>query len=196
MKYRKGSTLTGLKPQKGAVIVGSKVKLRGKKMSDVRNDYKWQSDPELARLDAVPVLKAAFPVYLLDYTDGIHRPGTDRYPLAVETLDGKHIGNCTCYDINEAKGEAQLGIILGDRDYWDKGYGTDAVRTMVNHVFLNTDLKRIYLKTLEWNVRAQKCFQNCGFTTCGHFRRNSNSFILMELTRQQWENDKDREEVE
>jgi RimJ/RimL family protein N-acetyltransferase len=187
MKYRKDSTLARLKSQRGRVIIGSKVRLREKKLSDVRNDYRWQSDPELARLDAAPVLKASFPVYLLDYTQGIHRPGPNRYPLAIESLEGKHIGNCTCYDINEDKGETQLGIMIGNRDYWDKGYGTDVVATMVNHIFLNTSLRRIYLKTLDWNLRAQKCFQNCGFTPCGQMRRNSNNFVLMEIKREHWE---------
>jgi RimJ/RimL family protein N-acetyltransferase len=187
MRHRKDDTLARLKSQRGRVIIGSKVRLREKKLSDVRNDYRWQSDPELARLDAAPVLKASFSVYLLDYTHGIHRPGPNRYPLAIESLEGKHIGNCTCYDINEDRGEAQLGIMIGNRDYWDKGYGTDVVVTMVNHIFLNTDLNRIYLKTLDWNLRAQKCFQNCGFTPCGQMRRNSNNFVLMDLKREHWE---------
>jgi RimJ/RimL family protein N-acetyltransferase len=187
MKQRKDSLLAWLKTQRGKVIIGSKIRLREKKLSDVRNDYRWQSDPELARLDAAPVLKMSFPVYLLDYTQGIHRPGPKRYPLAIENLEGKHIGNCTCYDINENEGEAQLGIMIGNRDYWDKGYGTDVVATMVNHIFLNTNLNRIHLKTLDWNLRAQKCFQNCGFTSCGQMRRNSNNFVLMELKREEWE---------
>jgi RimJ/RimL family protein N-acetyltransferase len=187
MKHRKDSVLARLKSQREREIVGSKVRLREKKLSDVRNDYRWQSDPELARLDAAPVLKTSFAVYLLDYTQGIHRPGPNRYPLAIESLEGKHIGNCTCYDINEDKGEAQLGIMIGNRDYWDKGYGTDVVATMVNHIFLNTNLRRIYLKTLDWNIRAQKCFQNGGFTPCGQMRRNSNNFVLMELKREYWE---------
>jgi len=195
MKHQKNKTLAALKLPRGKEIVGSKVRLRHKKLSDVRNDYRWQSDPELARLDAAPVLKASLPVYLLDYTDGIHKPGPSRYPLAVETLDGKHIGNCTCYDIDEDRSEAQLGIMIGERDYWDKGYGTDAVYTLVNHVFLNTGLQRIYLKTLEWNVRAQKCFQNCGFTSCGYLHRNGNDFTVMELKREQWLKQSNQSEV-
>jgi RimJ/RimL family protein N-acetyltransferase len=195
MKYRKGSSLAGLKSTRGRVLVGSKTKLREKKLSDVRNDYAWQSDPELARLDAAPVLSASFPVYLLDYTEGVHKSGSNRYPLAVDTFDGNHIGNCTCYDIDEDKGEAQLGIMIGDRDYWDKGYGTDAVNTMVNHIFLNTGLQRIYLKTLDWNLRAQRCFRNCGFAPCGGLHRNGNNFVVMELRREQWVKQKDRNEV-
>ncbi|MCK4274810.1 MAG: GNAT family N-acetyltransferase, partial [Dehalococcoidales bacterium] len=177
MKFRKSTTLTGFTPLKGDVITGSNVKLREKKLGDVRNDYKWQSDPELAKLDAAPTLIMSFAIYLLDYATEIHRPKFNKYPLAVETLEGRHIGNCTCYDIDEMKSEAQLGVIIGDRDYWDKGYGADAVSTLVDHVFLTTGLQRLYLKTLLWNQRAQKCFQKCGFITCGEMRRNGNNFL-------------------
>lgn len=169
------------------MLIGSKVRLRDKKLSDVRRDYVWQSDPELSRLDAAPVLSASFPVYLLDYTELIHKYKSNRYPLAIETLEGKHIGNCTCYDIDEDKAEAQLGIMIGEREYWDKGYGTDAINAMVKHVFRNTNFQRIYLKTLSWNLRAQKCFRNCGFVQCGQLNRNGNNFVVMELTREHWE---------
>jgi len=194
MRYKNG--IAGLKARGGRVIIGNKVRLRGKSLSDVRNDYVWQSDPELVRLDAAPLLGVSFPVYLLDYTDQLHRSKPNRYPFAVETFDGKHIGNCTCYDVNETRGEAQLGIIIGDRNYWDKGYGTDVVSTMVNHVFLNTNLKRIYLKTLDWNLRAQKCFKKCDFTPCGQLSRNGNNFVVMELKREQWEKQRDCGEVD
>jgi RimJ/RimL family protein N-acetyltransferase len=187
MKLRKSIKSAGFKLSKGTSITGSKVRLRAKKLSDVRNDYRWQSDPELARLDAAPVLLISFSVYLLSYATEIHRPMFNRYPLAVETLDGKHIGNCTCYDIDPKKSEAQLGIMIGDRDYWDKGYGTDVINTMVNHVFRSTGLHRLYLKTLDWNLRAQQCFSKCGFTTCNQFRRDGHKFVLMELVREQWE---------
>ena len=187
MKLGKISTLAGFRPIRGNIISGSKTRLREKKLSDVRNDYRWQADPELAKLDAAPVLIMSFPLYLLDYATALHQSHFNRYPLAVETLDGKHIGNCTCYDIDEKKREAQLGIMIGNRDYWDKGYGTDAVNIMVDYVFRTTKLQRLYLKTLEQNLRAQKCFARCGFTPFGHLRRNGYDFTLMELKREQWE---------
>lgn len=187
MKLRRSTALAGFKPLKGEMITGSKVKLREKKLADARNDFRWQTDPELTRLDAAPTLISSFAIYLLDYATEIHRPKFNKYPLAVETLDGRHIGNCTFYDIDEKKGEAQLGIMIGDRDYWDRGYGTDTVSTMVDHVFHTTGFHRLYLKTLDWNQRAQKCFQKCGFTLCGHMKRDGHAFVLMELKREQWE---------
>lgn len=187
MKLRNSDSRTRLELARGELITGNKVRLRRKKLSDVRTDYRWQTDPELTRLDAAPLLNVSFPVYLLDYTDSIHRPGPNRYPLAIETMEGRHIGNCTCYDIDDRNHEAQLGIMIGDRDYWDKGYGTDAVNTLVDHVFLNTDIKRIYLKTLDWNIRAQTCFHNCSFSPCGQFSRNGMTFISMDIYREKWE---------
>jgi RimJ/RimL family protein N-acetyltransferase len=190
MIFRKSYKLAGLKPLRGNVIIGKKTRLREKKLSDVRNDYRWQSDPELSRLDAAPTLEMSFAIYLLDYSSIVSRRDR-RFPLAIETLEGKHIGNCTCYDIDEKKGEAQVGIMIGERDYWDKDYGSDAINTLVDHVFKNSSLDRLYLKTLDWNQRAHRCFEKCGFTDCGNLKHSGHNFILMELSRERWEKRQD-----
>jgi len=168
------------------MIVGGKTKLRGKRLADAPDDYAWQTDPELAELDAVSLPAITFPQYLDQYASELHYPPLTRHRFAVETLDGEHIGNCTYYDINETRGEAELGIMIGNRHYWDKGYGVDAVTTLLNHIFQRTKLNRIYLKTLVSNTRAQKCFAKCGFTTYGRRNRDSHNFVLMELHRKQW----------
>ncbi len=169
------------------MITGTKIKLRDKRAADALDDYTWRTDLKLAQLDATPPLTITFPQYLSDYASELRYPSPTRYPFAVETLDGKHIGNCVYYNINNTKGEAELGIMIGDRDYWDKSYGSDAVTTLVNYIFHQTNLKRIYLKTQDLNRRAQKCFQKCGFTPYGHLSKDGYSFTLMELHRKQWQ---------
>ncbi|MFC1967052.1 GNAT family N-acetyltransferase [Chloroflexota bacterium] len=170
------------------MIIGSKVNLRDKKLSDARQDYHWQTDPDLAELDAAPLLSVSFAGYLLDYTAQLHNKNQPRHMLAVETIDGVHIGNCTYYNVDDKRREAEVGIVLGDRGYWDKGYGQDALLALVRYVFLNTATERIHLKTLDWNERAMKCFQKCGFSTCGRVRRDGYSFVMMELHRRHWVN--------
>jgi RimJ/RimL family protein N-acetyltransferase len=108
-----------------SMIIGSRVKLREKKLSDARNDYRWQTSTDLVRLDATPPLKISFSQYLLDYTSFLRHPGSTRRVFAIETFYGKHIGNCVYYNIDEAQEEAEMGIMIGDRSYWSKGYGTD-----------------------------------------------------------------------
>ena len=169
------------------MIIRSKVILRAKKLADAQDDYTWQTDPELARLDAAPLLTMPFSRYLSDYVSELHYPVLTRHRFAIDTLDGKHIGNCTYYGINEANGEAELGIMIGERNWWGKGYGADAVNALLSHIFHRTNLKRIYLKTLDSNARAQKCFQKCGFTPYGHSVKDGFSFVLMEINRKHWE---------
>jgi RimJ/RimL family protein N-acetyltransferase len=170
------------------MIIGSKIKLRGKKLADARDDYTWRTDPELARLDATSLLTITFPQYLAAYATELRYPSLTKREFGIETLDeGKHIGNCTYYDINETKGETELGILIGERDFWDESYGTDAVNTLVNHIFRETKLERVYLKTLDWNTRAQKCFKKCGFTECGHLVRDGFNFLRMEMHRERWQ---------
>jgi RimJ/RimL family protein N-acetyltransferase len=160
---------------------GKKVILRGKRVDDARNDYHWKMDPELASLDATTPLNIPFSIYLVSYMNELRFTNTREGRYAIDTLDGKHIGNCSCYNIDFEKEEAELGILIGDRDYWDKGYGSDAVITLLNHIFKEKKLKKIYLHTLEDNIRAQKCFQKCGFVPCGRVDRGGYNFILMEI---------------
>ena len=169
------------------VTNGSKVRLCPKRLAHALNDYTWKKDTELARLVDAPPLTITFPDYLLNYASQLSSSGSTRHEFAIETLDGKHIGNCACFDINETKGEAEIGIMIGDRRYWDRGYGTDAVNIVLEYTFGQMNLQRIHLKTLSSNKRAQKCFGRCGFAPYGHLVKDGDRFILMELRRSQWQ---------
>ncbi len=170
------------------MITGSKVRLCPKKLAHALNDYAWKKDPELARLVDTPLATNAFLDYLLSYASQLRSSGLTRHEFAIETLDGKHIGNCVCFDINNTKDEAEIGIMIGDRGYWNRGYGADAVNAVLSYAFGKMNLKRVHLKTLSSNERAQKCFGKCGFTPYGHLVQDGSRFILMELHRDQWQN--------
>ena len=161
------------------VLTGKEVRLRPKRLQDAANDYGWRQDTELCQLDAATPLLCSFEEFLQNYVEELYRPSRS-YRFAIETLDGKHIGNCSYFSIDETKKESEMGIMIGDHAYWNQGYGTDAILTSLNYVFLQTNLKRIHLKTLNWNARAQKCFQKCGFVPCGQLIRGDHNFILME----------------
>lgn len=163
-------------------LVGNKVKLRPKRRQDAANDYSWRRDAELCRLDATIPILSSFEGYLRGYAEEL-RCTSRSYRFAIETLAGKHIGNCSYFNIDETKREAELGIMIGNRAYWDQGYGADAILTLLNQIFPQTNLERIYLKTLNWNVRAQKCFEKCGFVPCGQLIRGDHNFIIMEIHR-------------
>lgn len=144
-------------------------------------DFVWASDAELMRLDAAECVPLSYSVFLAKYIEGLHDP-TKRH-FAIETLDGRHIGNCVCYNFHGFTREAELGIVIGDRDYWGRGYGADAVVTLARYAFETIGIHRLCLHTLTWNVRAQKCFRKCGFVECDRIVRNGNEFLEMELYR-------------
>ena len=166
---------------------GTKVVLREKRIEDAADDYAWRTDQELARLDATRPLNMSFKDYLTYTREELAFPSPRSKRLAIDTLDGKHIGNCMYYDIDNRTGETELGVMIGDRDYWSKGYGTDSVGSLLEHIFTTTVLTRIYLHTLEWNHRARRSFAKAGFQELRNVRRNGMDFILMEIMRSDWE---------
>jgi len=164
---------------KPPLLTGNKVKLRPKQLQDATNDYSWRQDFELCKLDAAPPIRCSFEEFLENYLEDLHR-SNQSYRFAIETLDGRHIGNCSYFNLDETKKEAEMGIMIGDRNYWNQGYGADTITTSLNYFFSRTNMKRIHLKTLTWNVRAQKCFKKCGFAPCGQTIHGEHTFLLME----------------
>jgi RimJ/RimL family protein N-acetyltransferase len=169
-----------------ADLIGAKIILRDKRTGDAENDYIWRSDPELARLDAAIPLTMSFERYMKLFEDQLKYPTPGSHHYSIDTHDGRFIGNCMYYDLDTVNMEAELGIVIGDRDYWSEGYGYDAVTTLLEHLFTTRGLKRVYLHTLEWNHRARGCFSRCGFEPVRDVRRMGHDFILMEVLRADW----------
>ena len=90
------------------------------------------------------------------------------------------------YDLNMSNRESELGIMIGNKEYWGQGYGTDIVKTLIRYLFEVIGLERIYLHTLAWNYRAQASFRKAGFCSVRPVRRGGQDFILMEVKRVDW----------
>jgi RimJ/RimL family protein N-acetyltransferase len=165
----------------------SRITLRKKRLSDARDDYSWQIDPELVKLDAAVVLDMSYQQYLAEYTFELCYPISSRHEFGIDTLSGEHIGNCVYYNVDQVERKTEVGIMIGKRNYWNKGYGVEAINALLEIVFQKTRLERAYLTTLDWNDRAQRCFKKCGFKECGHVTRGEHSFLLMAIQREEWE---------
>ena len=165
---------------------GAKVILREKRIEAAEKDYRWRSDPEIARLDAAYPLSMSYERYLKLFQDQLRYPTPGSHHFGADATDGTYIGNCMYYDLDSVRKEAELGIVIGDRDYWGNSYGYDAVTTLLNHMFMEINLERVYLHTLDWNERAQRSFSKSGFKPVRTVRRMSQDFILMEVLREDW----------
>ena len=167
-------------------IKGRKIIIRPKKRADAENDYRWQTDAELSALDAMIPSTMSYHEFYREYLKWLKHPYYGRITFGVDTPEGKHIGNCVYYNIDEVKNETEIGIMIGDRDYWNKGYGTDTISTLIDYIFHKTKFKRVYLKTLEDNSRAQRCFEKCGLISCGYKEQDGYKFLLMDLSLERW----------
>jgi len=163
------------------------VRVREKRVEDIRNEYSWRVDPELSRLDATRPMSMSYEDFLRYSKEEMQFPNYRSKRLAVETLEGIHIGNIMYYDLNTQNRQAELGIMIGDKDYWSSGYGTDTVNTLLQHLFTILELDRVYLHTLSWNYRAQASFTKSGFKLIRNVKRGREDFILMEVLRSDWE---------
>ena len=165
---------------------GEKVILRHKRIDDAPADFAWRRDPELARFDAASALRSSYSDFLVTFRDDIEHPTPFRRVYAIDDLAGQHIGNVMYYNIDERRKEAELGITIGDKRCWSRGFGRDAVKAFLRYLFLEGGLERVYLNTLDWNERAQQSFLASGFVACGTNRRGIHSFITMEAKRDVW----------
>lgn len=96
-----------------------------------------------------------------------------RISYAILTKDGCLIGMVSCYNIDRRRQTGELGVYLGDQEYWGHGFGTDAIITFIRHVFADLGFESMYLHTYESNVRAQRSYARVGFMLADRRRRFS-----------------------
>ena len=168
------------------VVRGTKVILRQKSLEDAEDDHRWRQNPELAELDAAPVLRQSLHDFKHDLDQEIRYPTPWVRRYAIDTHGGIHIGNCMVYDLDTITGQGELGILVGNRDYWNAGYGREALTLLIDQCFGMESINRLYLHTLAWNARARRAFAGCGLREVGPDRRGGHDFILMEITRAEW----------
>jgi RimJ/RimL family protein N-acetyltransferase len=118
----------------------------------------------------------------------------DELFLLIRTLhDDRTIGFIGLDGISWTHGDAWIGIGLGDREDWGKGYGTDAMRILLRYAFEELNLHRLSLSVFEYNPRAIRSYEKVGFVIEGSARQFLNrdgkryDMILMGILREEWE---------
>ncbi len=149
------------------IIKGEKVILRPIRLSDAPRFVKWFNDPKFNKF--MLVRKATLREEIKWIKDLAKKKKTDLV-FAIETESGNHIGSVGLHQINKEYGHATLGIMIGGRRYWNKGYGTDASRAIINYGFKKMKLHRIGLDVYEYNPRAIKVYKRLGFKIEGRKR--------------------------
>lgn len=150
------------------MIEGRLVRLRAREPEDAERAHRWINDWEVARF-----LVVRYPLSLASERGWVEATPAASFGgvhLAIETLEGEHIGNLDLRNVMPENRTAELGIMIGEKGYWSQGYGADAVRTLARLAFHRMNLNRIYLHTYAYNERAQRAFARAGFRVEGRLR--------------------------
>jgi RimJ/RimL family protein N-acetyltransferase len=154
---------------------------------------RWNGDTEIHRLADTDPAQLWSEKKIKEHVEKQHEKDTRAYRFALHTLaDDKLIGiiglvpNDTCED-------AWLYIVIHERDYLSKGYGTDAMKLIMQYGFLELNLRRITLGLHGYNERAFKTYEKVGFKLEGRMRGEvikdgvRHDDLYMGILREEWE---------
>ena len=166
------------------ITQGDLVSIRMKTFDDLYNDYAWRKDPEISKYDAVPPLTVTFNDFVDRHNLEYSTYRKERAIFSIYThSEHRHIGNIMFYNLNKIKKNVEIGITIGEKDFWNKGYGTESLNLFVEYIFSVLNVKSIYLHTLNWNERAYQAFVKSGFSETRKVRRLGHLFIKMEINK-------------
>jgi [ribosomal protein S5]-alanine N-acetyltransferase len=140
-----------------------KTGLKGIALDDANEDYlRWMNDPEVTKgLDS-----GLFPSTieaLRDYVSNITRSRSDIMFAIIDKASNKHIGNIKLGNINWVNRNGELGILIGDKTAWGKGFGKDACALLVEYAFTKLNLRKVWLAVYSDNKAAHSLYLKLGF---------------------------------
>ena len=175
------------------MIIAETVRLRAIERQDLPLFVAWLNDPEVRQnlLVNIPLSQAQ--------EDGwFERTLTrslEEQPLGIEvrTPEGwRLVGNCSFFDLDWRNRCCEIGIFIGVKEFWGRGYGTQVMRLMLNYGFNTLNLNRVYLRVYESNPRGIRCYEKAGFRHEGRLRQaifqdgHYIDLLMMSVIRSEW----------
>lgn len=152
-------------------IIGKKLYLRGLKKEDLAgNMFQWANDPEVTYymfMGHKPNTKEA----LEEEYERIIRSEKDVVLAIIDKKTDAHIGNAGLYDIKWIYRSAEYRVVIGEKKFWNKGYGTEAGNLVLDYGFNKLNLNKIWLGVNADHKSAIKSYQRSGFVKEGILRQ-------------------------
>jgi RimJ/RimL family protein N-acetyltransferase len=142
-----------------------KVRLRAAERDDVDDFIRWFNDPTMQRFlgQAVRPMSDAEEQAWLDRTLNGEHEGYSFQIDAIDQAEPIHIGGCALFRMDWRNASAEVGIQIGEHDYWNKGYGSAAHRLLLEFGFGELNLHRIYLRVYDFNERGLGSYRKLGY---------------------------------
>ena len=150
---------------------------------DWRRVHDHFRDPEIAHLNGTPPNR--LPLWLLRRMLQADARRRDRSTYGVYDELDAFIGTAELYDVTTF--DATLGIIIGERSHWNRGYGPEAIQALLRHGFETLGLELVRLHTYADNPRAQRAFRKVGFREVRRVtERDGRTDVQMSVVRAVW----------
>ena len=177
------------------MIYGKRIRFRAPERADLPTFVQWINDPEV-RAGISLFLPMSLAHEEQWFEDMLKRPREEQ-PMTIEIKEKRKwmaIGNIGFFSIDPISRASEVGIMIGNKDYWNKGLGTEAIQLILKHGFDTLNLNRIFLRVFANNHRAIRCYEKVGFIHEGHMRQaiyNDGEYLdilLMSVLREEWKN--------
>lgn len=183
-----------------SIIYGKRIRLRAAEREDVAAFHKWVNDPEVTRH-----LVLSLPMSMVDEENWFNsmnqRPQNEKV-LVIEIRDGegwRMIGNCGVFAVDSVARCGELGIMIGEKSEWDKGYGTETIALLAQHCFETLNFNRVFLQVYAENERGKHAYEKAGFVEEGRLREavykhgKYDDVFVMSILRSEWNGKKGKE---
>lgn len=152
------------------MIQGKLVRLRSIQRDDLPRQLAFNNDVEVELAGGGdPPTPQSLERLQAEYDKQAEAGGRDGPSFAIEA-DGQFIGQCALFRFDAIARTSEIGITIGDKAYWGRGYGREAIRLLVDHGFTQRNLRKIWLHVHAGNLRAQRAYLACGFEQEGRLR--------------------------
>ncbi len=158
---------------------------------DAEHLARWNQDSYFQQLASSGPAKLWTPKEMKEWME---KHADELYNFAIRTLgDDRMIGNVDLSGVNWVARDCWVGIGIGAREDWGKGYGTDAMNLILQFAFENLNLNRVSLTVFEYNERAVNSYRRVGFAEEGRLRQwmqrggERYDLIFMGVLREEWE---------
>lgn len=175
------------------MIFGERIRFRAMERADLAQFVEWINDPDVRR-----GISAFLPLSLVReenwFEEMLKRP-IEEHPLALEIREQKKwilIGSCGLFDVDWISRKAEIGIMIGDKRQWNKGYGTETMQLLLKHGFETLNLHRLYLKVYDTNPGAIRAYEKAGFVLEARLREahfadgGYHDDLIMSVLRSEW----------
>lgn len=137
--------------------------LRKISIDDCNENYlKWMNDPEINKY-----LESRFTTHtidsLKDFVNSMNNSENNVLFAIVDKESDTHIGNIKLGNIHPIHKYADIGLIIGDKNYWGHGIATNAIKLVCEFAFDELNLRKVFAGVYENNIGSIKAFEKCGF---------------------------------